>query len=54
MEVSGQLHAPSALPPGKDPPMHIGQEAVWDPRTGLDAVATSKTPAFARNRTPVV
>jgi hypothetical protein len=25
--VSGQLHAPDALPPGKDPPVPIGQEA---------------------------
>jgi hypothetical protein len=36
MEVSGQLHAPAALPPGKEPPgIHfIGR---WmDPRAGLD------------------
>jgi len=26
MEVSGQLHAQVALPPGKEPPMHIGWE----------------------------
>jgi hypothetical protein len=26
-EVSGQLHAPAALPPGKEHPVHIGQEA---------------------------
>jgi hypothetical protein len=24
MEVSGQLHAPAALPPGKEPPVPIG------------------------------
>jgi hypothetical protein len=24
MEVRGQFHAPAALPPGKDPPVHIG------------------------------
>jgi hypothetical protein len=24
--VSGQLHAPAALPPGKEPPVSIGQE----------------------------
>jgi hypothetical protein len=28
MEVSGQLHAPAALPPGKEP---IGKEAGWVP-----------------------
>jgi hypothetical protein len=34
-EVSGQLHAPAALPPGKSPGTHfIGG---WvDPRAGLD------------------
>jgi hypothetical protein len=31
MEVSGQLHAPDALPPGKEPPVPIGQEAGWAP-----------------------
>jgi hypothetical protein len=29
MEVSCQLHAPAALPPGKEPIVHIGQEAGW-------------------------
>jgi hypothetical protein len=29
MEVSGQLHAPATLPPGKEPLVHIGQEAGW-------------------------
>jgi hypothetical protein len=35
LEVSGQLHAPAALPPGKSPGNHfIGG---WvDPRAGLD------------------
>jgi len=27
MKVSGQLHAPAALPPGKEPLVSIGQEA---------------------------
>jgi hypothetical protein len=27
LEVCGQLHAPAALPPGKEPPVPIGQEA---------------------------
>jgi hypothetical protein len=31
MEVSGQLHAPAALPPGKEPLVPIGQEAGWAP-----------------------
>jgi hypothetical protein len=32
MEVSGQLHAPAALPPGEEPPVPIGQEAGWAQR----------------------
>jgi hypothetical protein len=31
MEVSVQLHAPTALPPGKEPLVSIGLEAVWAP-----------------------
>jgi hypothetical protein len=31
MEVSGQLHAPAALPPGKKPLVSIGWEAGWAP-----------------------
>jgi hypothetical protein len=31
MEVSIQLHEPVALPPGKEPPVSIGQEAGWAP-----------------------
>jgi hypothetical protein len=27
MEVSGQLHAPPALPPGEEPPVPTGEEA---------------------------
>jgi hypothetical protein len=33
MEVSGQLHAPAALPPEKEPLEHIWQEAGWAPET---------------------
>jgi hypothetical protein len=29
LEVSGQLHAPAALPPGKVPTVLIGYEAGW-------------------------
>jgi hypothetical protein len=44
MEVSGQLHAPAALPQGKSP--SIG---VWmDPRDVLDAVVKRKTPSLRR------
>jgi hypothetical protein len=31
LKVSGQLKAPAALPPGKDPPVLIWQEAGWTP-----------------------
>jgi hypothetical protein len=31
MEVSGQLHAPAALTPVKEPLVPIGWEAGWDP-----------------------
>jgi hypothetical protein len=36
LEVSGQLHAPAALPPGKEPPVPIGQEVGWTSGAGLD------------------
>jgi len=29
MEVSGQLHAPAALPPGKEPLVPVEYEAGW-------------------------
>jgi hypothetical protein len=31
MELSGQLHAPAVLSPGKQPPVPIGQENGWAP-----------------------
>jgi hypothetical protein len=31
MKVSGQLHNPTALPPGKEPLVPIGYEAGWAP-----------------------
>jgi len=31
MEVSGQLHGPAVLPPGKEPLVPIGYEAEWTP-----------------------
>jgi len=33
MEVFGQLDAPGALPPDKDPPLLVGQEAMWSPES---------------------
>jgi hypothetical protein len=38
MEVSGQLQAPVALPPGKEPPVSIVQEAGTAPEKGVDVV----------------
>jgi len=32
VEVSGQLHAPAALSPVKEPLVPIGQEAGWAPK----------------------
>jgi hypothetical protein len=50
MEMSGQLHAPAALTPGKQRrvPHWVG------PRVGLNAVAKEKFPAPVGNRTPVI
>jgi hypothetical protein len=31
LDVNSQLHAPATLPPGNEPPVPIGQEAVWAP-----------------------
>jgi hypothetical protein len=54
MEVSGQLHAPVALPPVKESPAHIG----WvGHRAGLDTVVKRKFPSPRREsnpRTPIV
>jgi len=41
MEVSGQLHAPAALPPEKIPGAHW-IEGWMDPRAGLDAAVKMK------------
>jgi hypothetical protein len=56
MEVSGQFHAPPALPPGRDSGTHwIGG---WvGPRAVLDAVVKRKIPSPRREsnpRTPIV
>jgi hypothetical protein len=41
MEMSGQLHSPAALSPGKEPLVPIGEEAGWA-RAGLDVVVKGK------------
>jgi hypothetical protein len=43
MRVSGQLHAPTALPPGKRPGTHYIEGWV-DPRAGLDGCENSRPP----------
>jgi hypothetical protein len=40
LEISGQLHVPAALTPGKEPLVPIGKECWIGPRTGLDDVLT--------------
>jgi hypothetical protein len=48
MEVSGQIHAPAALPPGKEP--WIGG---WvSPRAVMDAVVKRKIPSPRRESNP--
>jgi hypothetical protein len=41
MEVSGQIHAPAALPPGKEPLVTTGKEAGWAPDPVWTAVVKS-------------
>jgi hypothetical protein len=55
MGVSGQRHAPAALlPPGKEPPVPIGQEAGWAPEPVWTQRIEEKSFAPAGDRTPVV
>jgi hypothetical protein len=50
MEVSGQLHAPAALLPGKEPLVPIGG---WvGPRAVLDAVMERKIPSLLPESNP--
>jgi hypothetical protein len=52
MEVSGQLHAPAALPPGKEPSgTHLIGDWV-DPRAGVNALATRKILCLCRKSNP--
>jgi hypothetical protein len=51
MELSGQLHALDALPPGKEPLVHTGQEAGWVPEP-FWTWWREKFPVSTRNQTP--
>jgi hypothetical protein len=54
MGVSGQRHAPAALlPPGKGPPVPIGQEAGWTPGLVWIQRLEEKSVAPAGDRTPI-
>jgi hypothetical protein len=49
MEVSGQLHAPAALPPAKEPLVPVG----WvSPRAVLDAVVKRKIASPRQESSP--
>jgi hypothetical protein len=54
MEVSGQLQAPGALPPEKEPPVPIGYDARWAPVQIWTRWRIEKLSALAGNRTPIV
>jgi hypothetical protein len=52
MYMSGQLHAPAALFPRKDPLVPIGYEAGCAPEPFLDAVVKRKIPSPRRESNP--
>jgi hypothetical protein len=54
MEVSGQLHAPAALPLEKEPPVLIGYEVGWAPEPAWRLWNREKSLALAGNRIPAV
>jgi hypothetical protein len=54
MQVSGQLHALIALPPGKDSPVPIAYEADWVPEPVCTIRRSEKSLALAVKRTPTV
>jgi hypothetical protein len=54
MEVSGQLHAPDALPPRKDPQAPIGWLIGWASELAWTMWSTEKSLAPPGNGTPVV
>jgi hypothetical protein len=45
MEVSGQLHVPASLPPGKEPLVPIGYEVGWAPEPVWTQWGREKFPA---------
>jgi hypothetical protein len=51
--ASGQLHAPTVLPPGKQPPVPIGQEAGWSSEPVWTLWRRENLPS-AGNRTPTI
>jgi hypothetical protein len=54
MGVSGQRHAPAALlPPGKEPPVPIVQEAGWDSEPVWTQRLEEQSFATAEDRTPI-
>jgi hypothetical protein len=48
MEVSGQLHAPAALPQGKNPWFPLDRR-LRGPRAGLDRMVKRKIPTLCRD-----
>jgi hypothetical protein len=52
MDVSGHLHAPAALTPGRELPVPIGQEAGWSPEPVYDEVVKRKIPNPCRDSNP--
>jgi hypothetical protein len=54
MEVSGQLHAPAALPPKEKDPGTQWMRGWMGPRVSLDAVRERRISCIYRNRTPAV
>jgi len=55
MELSGQLHAPAALPSGKEPAVPIQYEAWWAPEpVWTRCRKIPSLPPPAGNRTPII
>jgi len=53
MDVSGQFHAPGALPPRKEPLVPIRYIGIWlGTRAGLDPVVKREFPSPYRNWNP--
>jgi hypothetical protein len=51
MGVNGQLNVPAALPPGKEPLVPTGEEAVWASEPSWTLWWSEKFPAFSGTRT---